>query len=503
MKQLKLKSIPFKVFKLSFRALFFVASWLFLWIAYGDVLYELQEHSCWLIASPKEFLTLRIEIDLFTYIARACLTIFAIPWLGAMILSIVLSFVEYITDKICSPKQDWMLLSYIPSIALLVYFCTNDMTLLYGHENSTIFKVVLITLAVFILTWGVSYFFKHKRAVIDNNISPNRYIWHVVALIAVFFCVYLYAYSDKEFRTTIAVKYYTQKNQWKKVVSVAEKSGITTKIIAGHRAAALAQMGQIGDRLFNFCYDFPKVSLKGRKDNIRHTNETSSPYMLLYGGLLQPAYHFSFEQYVVYGNYKWALKLMAKSLVLKRDTVLAEKVLGIIDRMPFEGEFVKKFRNYNQHPELMQTDSELAPILDLNNPRENFEQGYGSPLAVNYFYMEPAKNDSQRYQDISLIACLYCKDLRRYAYQCSLIRDRNYIPRYFQEAIAMIAAFDGVTSILKMYNVSPEINASVNNFLAEIGNHRRDPDKGKAALAPKYRGTYIYYYYFENEQTGK
>jgi len=503
MKQLQLKSIPYKVFKLSFRALFFVISWLFLWLTYGDVLFELQEHSCWLMASPKELETLRIPMDHFTYIARACLTIFAIPCLGAMVLALVLSFAEYVTDRIFAPKRALMLLTYVPSVALLVYFCTNDMTLLYSHENSTIFKVVIITIIVLLFAWAVGSFFKHSSAAKEGNVSPRYLLWNVAALLAVFACVYLYSESDKEFRTTIAVKYYTEKGKWSKVVSVAEKSGITTRIIAGHRAAALSQLGQIGDRLFKFSYDYPHFKSTGRIDNVRYTNETSAPYMLFYGGLLQPAYHYALEQYVVYGNYKWALKLVAKSLVLKRDTVLAEKVLGLLDRMPFEGGFVKKLRKYNSNPELMQKDPEFAAVLDLKHIHENFEQGLAQPLAVNYFMSISAKNESQRFQDLALVACLYCKNLNIFANKCSAIRSRNYTPKHFQEAIAFISATSGNTNILSMYKVSPEINAMVKNFLTEQSSHRNDPDKGKAAMASKYWGTFLYYYFFENEQQAK
>lgn len=503
MKQLQLKSIPFSTFKLAVRLLYFVASWLFLWLTYGDVLFELQEHSCWLLASPKELETLRIDMDLFTYIARGCLTIFAVPCLGALILSLVLSFAEYVTDYIFSPKRALTLLTYIPSVALLIYFCTNDMTLLYGHENSTIFKVVIISIIVLLVIWAVGGFLKSSANKNEGNVSPSYFLWNIAALLAVIVCVYLYSESDKEFRTTIAVKYYTAKCKWSKVASVAEKSGITTKIIAGHRAAALSQLGQIGDRLFKYDYDFPGFTSKGRVDNIRYTNETSAPYMLFYGGLLQPAYHFAIEQYVVYGNYKWALKLATKALVLKRDTVLADKMLGIIDRMPFEGEFVEKYRRYNHQPELMQNDPELAAVLDLKHIHENFEQGLGQPLAVTYFMSVSARNDSQRFQDLALAACLFCKNLNIFANKCSAIRNRNYIPKHFQEAIAFISSQSGNTNILSMYKVTPEINAMVKNFLTEQSMHRNDPDKGKSAMASKYKGTFIYYLFFENEQVGQ
>lgn len=494
------KSLPFKIVKLITRLIFFVICWLFLWLSYGDVLYQLQDQSLWFFASLKEFQQLKINIDIFTYIARFCLTIFYFPILGALVLSIILSLIEFLTDKILRLKPLYYILSYVPSVALLFYICSHDSTIYLGHENSEIFKVLLIALAVFVVIFLVSLFFRQKRDnKLDYQISITYPVFYLCSFVLSVFFANLYANRNPEFNTICSLKYYTDQKKWGKVASIAEKSDLSNKNIAGYHVLALAQMGQVGDRLFHVDYDFPIQKSFTKWDDIVYGSAICNPQLLFYAGLIQPTYHYSFEYFIIYGNFKGYLKMMAKSLVVNQDHILAKRMLDILARVPFEGDFVKKYSGYNQNPDQMKGDPELAPVIDIKQHFEDFEQGFGLPLVVNFYTRLGVKNISQRAQDLALASCLYYKNLQLFAYKCAILMKRNSVPKHFQEAIAMIAAANHNTELLKLYKISPEINANVTNFLTEQARHKNDADKGKSSMSA-FKGTLMYYMAFENDK---
>jgi len=502
MAKLLSKSLHQSVYRYSLRFLFFICSWLYLWLMYGDVLFQLQEQSLWFFASPSEFDALKVHIDYFTYFARFCLTIFAIPALGALVLSVILSLIEFLTDCILKLNNTLYILSYIPSIVLMFIICSNDKTLFYGSENSTIFKVLSIVIVVFLFLLLICSIFRNKKYKMVENVKIKHFLFSFSLLLLSIFFVNVYASSDKEFRTIVSLKYYTHLCKWSKVASIAEESNIDSKVVAGYHALALAQLGQIGDRLFNVGYDFPEQKSFAKVDDIMQGSVLCNSDVLFYGGLTQPAYHYAFEYFIIYGNYKGYLKMMAKSLVLNNDVVLADRMLDIIERIPFESDFVKRYRYFNHNQSEMVKDPELAPVLDLKQPNEIFEQGFSKPLISNFYMRASSRGRSPRFQDLSLAACLYYKNLQLFSMKCNVLLKRNMIPKSFQEAVAMIVASNGHTDLLELYKISPKINASVQAFMTEQAKHRNEPDKGKAALS-SFRGTLMYYIFFENENTIK
>lgn len=489
-------AVDFKKAKNITRLTFFIAVWLILWLVYGDVLFVLQDNSLWIFASPSEFKTLLLPSDILTYISRFLLTFFAVKWLGSLVVALFLSIIEVMTDYILRVK--FLVVSYIPSLILLCILFSTDYDLYYENENSLFFKILLITTLVILVIMLVTLLIRGRRK--DGNIITYKDSLMNLGILGVLLCFsVIYAIRDTEFMRMASIKYYANNQNWSKVAKLAEKSKNPTKGVAAYHAIAIAQMGQIGDRLFRISHDFDPIDVNSTnlKKKFLEGGLLYAPYIYLHSGLVQTAYHYSMEEIVMCGSYKSYLKVMTQAALLCREKKLVDKLLDILAKTPFEGDFVKKYRYYNNNPGEIIKDPILASIIELKPVQDTFEQVFETPLYVSYYDL--LSGGSDRALDLSLASCLYKKDLNGFASRCGVLMERKIIPRYFQEALVMMCQITNPT-VLQQFNISHEIYNSVTDFYNELDQHIRDKDKGKKALKGKFGKTYMYYNTFENKQ---
>lgn len=493
----------FPIFVNTFRVIYFTGIWLLLWLTYGDVLFQMQEYSLWMSVSLKECELLALPSDIFTYVCRLVLTLFAFPCVGALFLAAMLSLSEILTDRIIRLRPGCFAVSYIPSLVSLYMIFRPQYEIYFRYENSTIIKIIfLILLILFILSTVRTLFFNDSRNTAtfkEKTAGPGIIAFNTLLVVASVCILFNYSNRDKDFRQLTEVKYHIAKEEWVKAADAAERIDETTKPTAAFHAIALTKTGMLGDRLFNIHHNYKPLKVVPGSDESKFGEfSLYFPETYLHLGLTVPAYHHAMDYAVRFGLSKFDLKVMVKASIVNGEKAVAEKFLSMLSRVPFEKEFVRRFRYLNENPDAIKDDSELSQIYALHSGvhlSKSCEQFLADPIFVN-FYKELDEIPTEAL-DIVLASNLYLKDINGFLSIIEKTGIENHIPRYYQEVIAIASVLSGNNEILKEYSISPNITASVNRFVNEMQKYSSDRERGADALKGIYGHSYMYYNVFE------
>ena len=136
-------------------------------------------------------------------------------------------------------------------------------------------------------------------------------------------------------------------------------------------------------------------------------------------------------------------------------------------------------------------------VIELQPVHDTFEQIYREPMFLGYnLALTEAK--SMRGLHNSLYACLYTKDMKAFGSRILTMLEQGVpLPKIYEEAIVVQNIKN--LSVLKQIKLSPYVLQEMKDFMGECfaKGEKADP-KEKAKKFEKYRGTYEYYYYFQN-----
>lgn len=268
--------------------------------------------------------------------------------------------------------------------------------------------------------------------------------------------------------------------------------------VAAYHVIAVTRLNSTLERAFEINYEYPKVeldSIGGMDEGVNYIAECN-----LHAGLIQPAYHYALEQTVMSGPRVRYYKIMAIASMLNGEATLCEKILHVIDKMPFQHEFVERVREKLGNVEAQREDPTLGGILKLAPLENRFEQNYRQPMFLGYSVGVMEGTDATL--DVSVAAALYSKDMENIILRSEYLQQKRPLPNVVQQALVLaslrrpglLERFPGITDFVKN---------EVNSFLTDARAYNQDKsDEGKAkmakALFDKWIGSYMYYYYCGN-----
>ena len=133
------------------RTTFFLFSFWFLGIYNAELLYKLQAYSLFLNNSVFAADTLNQSAGFLIYISRFLTQFLYYPLLGALLLSLGLSGIEWWTTRLFKIPSRYFFLSFIPPALILLAQTSIEYALYYKFETSVVFSLVLGTLFVLLL----------------------------------------------------------------------------------------------------------------------------------------------------------------------------------------------------------------------------------------------------------------------------------------------------------------------------------------------------------------
>lgn len=501
---------------------------------YGDVFHHIaQENFVCADAEAMTFVRRQSYGGIF-WAARYVLLVFNNQWLGGVLMAVVLTLAAWLFDRLFLPlfsgrrcadawraKRSPMVLGlgFVPVLALLSWMVWRGYDLYIRCEvSSFVIATIVLLLAAAIAGLAGALLFRRRQTEGASESGPARFALPLSAILAVLLYGGLtwQAFGPSNYvRVTCKMQNILDETQdWQAMTALARSCERPTRGIAAYHAIALLQQNQVLEHAFDIDYDYPKLDL----DDVGGSDE-GCIYVAdanLYAGLPLSAYHSTMENLVMYGPRVRAYKRMAVCSILNNEPKLAKRYLCLINQMPFQQAWVKRYLDYVEKPETIKEDPMYAMLYSLF-PRENrFEQNYRQPIFLGYNIGLLSGSDNTL--RTSVATCMYSKDLNNLLVRTNILQQKMTLPISVQQSI-IIASLNR-PGLLDQY---PQVKSNVmlqtefKRFLSEIQpymsrkSNLTDEDELKAvqkemgaAIRKNWLGSYYYYYYCGNlEQTVK
>lgn len=492
--------------------LVFIFSFIFSTLIYGDVFRRAAEANFISSdATQMKFLTDQSWGWLYCWSRRLLVVFKSLP-LGALMLSLVMTAIVFMADRLLGLPRRWRGVTAVVPGLLYFWMLSLGLNLWYKEEPSLFVLIPVLTALLLLVATLVCKFLPKRAASVPTDSKP----WGTLVAVAVFVAVGLTARLGHENDIlTSRMQIRTLQADWEGIMADAASASRPSRAVAAYNACALVQTDQLLERMFDLAYDYPEVSLKG--------HEGSEEYGLfltdcnLYAGLTRVAYRCAMDHIVMNGPNVYMLKRMTLCALINGEEALANKYLDILAGQPFEGDFVEKYRPYVGHQDVIEADPELSRIIAFKPETSHYEQNYRSPAFLGYNLGLMSGTDASLVTAIA--ACLYSKEVPKCLPHIQFYARRHggQLPICVQQAVAIMAlttpevasAFADVVnnqqlSLQNFFAVAKPIIAE--RKAATDGKSGEELDRLKVtynarlreALRDDWLGSYYYYYYCEN-----
>lgn len=478
--------------RLTTYALGMLALFAFLFWGYGDVLSRTEQESYISTSSDTMHYVLSQPNGSVYWLARWGLLLFKSTLLGTAVLALVYTLTARFTDYALRIPRNWEGVGFIVPLVQIGWMVWRGTNLYYKNEPSLFIIVAVTALLVTAVAAAAMWFISRKRS--RAQVQQVRPYGLVLALALTAGTTWGTLHFNENEILTARLQNMMWKQQWSEMIDEARTAKQPSRSIAAYHAIALLQTDQLLEGMFDIPYDFPKVRL----DSLTGTGE----YGLFvtdcnfYAGLLNAAYRGAMDGVVMDGPRLSCYKRMAICSLLNGEKELCEKYLKLIENSPFESDFVNKYRTMLHDGKLIDADEELQHVKSLYPKEDHFEQNYRSPafLGYNVGLME----GSDATLTTSAAACLYSKDLQSFLPRAQILAQKGRsFPPCMQQAIAIMSLKQ--PELLKSFpQVGQFVPNEITSFMLDAKPYLNDRLALRHNLRERWLGTYVYYYYTEN-----
>ncbi len=485
--------------------LLFVALAAFCTFVYGDVFARAQQES--FVngeAVSMKFLTDKPFGTLF-WGMRWLLVAFKSKWVGGLLMACLLTLTAWLADRTLRLPSKWLGLGAVVPLAELLWMVLQGTNLYYKNEPSRFVLLTVGMLLVMLVAWGVTKLARHKVVSQPEARAARPYGLAVALVLTGALCGYA-GTAQQNAILTARMQQRMWQQDWEGMTDDALAARRPTRAVAAYYAIALLHQGELLDRLFDIPYNYP---VKGGLED----HDGSEEYGILQAdadfaaGLVQVAYHYALEFTVMNGPSVHNLKRMALCAIMMEEKELAEKYFRILESQPFEEAFVERYRPMAANPKLIEEDAELAKVRRLKPREHKFEQQYRQPAFMGYNLGLMEGSDETLITSVA--ACLYSKDLMAMMPRVMAMQQKRMnLPMTVQQAIACFSLKDkgAHKDVANMLPNRQLVMSEMQNFLMDAKPIMNDKDKLREELKERWMGSYMYYYYCENNDsiaTGK
>ncbi len=471
----------------------FAVLYAFLVWGYGDVLMRAEQES-YISASPDTmyYLTSQPLGHLYA-LMRWVLVLFKWAALGGLVLAGVWTLTARLADYALRLPRRWEGAGFVLPLLQMGWIAWRGTNLYYNNEPSLFllvaFAVLLAVALLALAAWAIGR--KRTKPEVPSLVRPwgGLAAWAVIA--ATWFAV---SYFNQNEIYTARMQRLQWSQQWDEMIDLAKSARQPSRAVAAYYACALEETDQLLNGLFDIPYEYPKAridSLKGTDEYGLFLSDCS-----FHAGVVNAAYRTAMDKVVCTGPRLCYFKRMALCALLNNEPALCRKYLALIDAVPFEHDFVERYAPMVADRKLIDEDAELKHVLSLAPMENNFEQNYRAPLFLGY------NMGISRGTDASLVtsaaACLYSKDLQAFLLRAQVLAQKGMpFPQSMQQAICILALKNP-----NLLDAFPQVNNyvanEVTNFLIDAKPYAKDRLALRHNLRDRWLGSYVYYYYTEN-----
>ena len=467
-----------------------------------DFNYRVQGTVCYLMMMALLCGYMRIRNDLFRLVA-GCVLVPVLFWLAGSIAVLFAGMVCLFEGLRKTPKW-YISLIGVAEVLLLgvgtVYFSLMGEYRwvfgpdLYYHYTLHPKEIIYYSWICLPLVFLVAFFIRNKNSLSGKKWRAGISCIAQLAMIAAVLWWGMPKYSDAKTLKLKKLDYFARTEQWDKTIEEC-KGKLTNFLYMCHLNMALANKGELSDKMFNFDQRGPQGLLVQWNKSENISCMLSDIYFTM--GATASSQEMAFEGYVSAmedGNPRMLKRLVQTNLIYGTYPV-AEKYISILEKTYAYRDWAQSQRKYLYYDEVVESDPILGTRRRMLPDRNSLAmiKGLAGDLAL---FLEKGPANSAALQYLGAMY-LWAKDLEGFRALVEKYYGTEFLPVlpvHFQEAVIVMSEKE--PDYWKRFNVSETIVARFTDYKKQVLANRNNSAIA-GLLNRSYGNTYWFYFMFK------
>ena len=467
-----------------------------------DFNYRVQGTVCYLMMMALLCGYMRIRNDLFRLMA-GCVLVPVLFWLAGSIAVLFAGMVCLFEGLRKTPKW-YISLIGVAEVLLLgvgtVYFSLMGEYRwvfgpdLYYHYTLHPKEIIYYSWICLPLVFLVAFFIRNKNSLSGKKWRAGISCIAQLAMIAAVLWWGMPKYSDAKTLKLKKLDYFARTEQWDKTIEEC-KGKLTNFLYMCHLNMALANKGELSDKMFNFDQRGPQGLLVQWNKSENISCMLSDIYFTM--GATASSQEMAFEGYVSAmedGNPRMLKRLVQTNLIYGTYPV-AEKYISILEKTYAYRDWAQSQRKYLYNDEVVESDPILGTRRRMLPDRNSLAmiKGLAGDLAL---FLEKGPANSAALQYLGAMYLL-AKDLEGFKALVEKYYGTEFLPVlpvHFQEAVIVMSEKE--PDYWKRFNVSETIVARFTDYKKQVLANRNNSAIA-GLLNRSYGNTYWFYFMFK------
>jgi hypothetical protein len=467
-----------------------------------DFNYRVQGTVCYLMMMALLCGYMRIRNDLFRLVA-GCVLVPVLFWLAGSIAVLFAGMVCLFEGLRKTPKW-YISLIGVAEVLLLgvgtVYFSLMGEYRwvfgpdLYYHYTLHPKEIIYYSWICLPLVFLVAFFIRNKNSLSGKKWRAGISCIAQLAMIAAVLWWGMPKYSDAKTLKLKKLDYFARTEQWDKTIEEC-KGKLTNFLYMCHLNMALANKGELSDKMFNFDQRGPQGLLVQWNKSENISCMLSDIYFTM--GATASSQEMAFEGYVSAmedGNPRMLKRLVQTNLIYGTYPV-AEKYISILEKTYAYRDWAQSQRKYLYNDEVVESDPILGTRRRMLPDRNSLAmiKGLAGDLAL---FLEKGPANSAALQYLGAMYLL-AKDLEGFKALLEKYYGTEFLPVlpvHFQEAVIVMSEKE--PDYWKRFNVSETIVARFTDYKKQVLANRNNSAIA-GLLNRSYGNTYWFYFMFK------
>lgn len=467
-----------------------------------DFNYRVQGTVCYLMMMALLCGYMRIRNDLFRLVA-GCVLVPVLFWLAGSIAVLFAGMVCLFEGLRKTPKW-YISLIGVAEVLLLgvgtVYFSLMGEYRwvfgpdLYYHYTLHPKEIIYYSWICLPLVFLVAFFIRNKNSLSGKKWRAGISCIAQLAMIAAVLWWGMPKYSDAKTLKLKKLDYFARTEQWDKTIEEC-KGKLTNFLYMCHLNMALANKGELSDKMFNFDQRGPQGLLVQWNKSENISCMLSDIYFTM--GATASSQEMAFEGYVSAmedGNPRMLKRLVQTNLIYGTYPV-AEKYISILEKTFAYRDWAQSQRKYLYNDEVVESDPILGTRRRMLPDRNSLAmiKGLAGDLAL---FLEKGPANSAALQYLGAMYLL-AKDLEGFKALVEKYYGTEFLPVlpvHFQEAVIVMSEKE--PDYWKRFNVSETIVARFTDYKKQVLANRNNSAIA-GLLNRSYGNTYWFYFMFK------
>ena len=465
-----------------------------------DFNYRVQGTVCYLMMMALLCGYMRIRNDLFRLVA-GCVLVPVLFWLAGSITVLFAGMVCLFEGLRKTPKW-YISLIGVAEVLLLgvgtVYFSLmGEYRWVFGPDlyyHYTLHPKEIISWICLPLVFLIAFFVRNKNSLSGKKLFAGISCIAQLAMIAAVLWWGMPKYSDAKTLKLKKLDYFARTEQWDKTIEEC-KGKLTNFLYMCHLNMALANKGELSDKMFNFDQRGPQGLLVQWNKSENISCMLSDIYFTM--GATASSQEMAFEGYVSAmedGNPRMLKRLVQTNLIYGTYPV-AEKYISILEKTYAYRDWAQSQRKYLYNDEVVESDPILGTRRRMLPDRNSLAmiKGLAGDLAL---FLEKGPANSAALQYLGAMYLL-AKDLEGFKALVEKYYGTEFLPVlpvHFQEAVIVMSEKE--PDYWKRFNVSETIVARFTDYKKQVLANRNNSAIA-GLLNRSYGNTYWFYFMFK------